>query len=35
MLLPKHYVSLTDYPIANDYQTRPQNTQPNTQKLLR
>ena len=25
-------VSLTDYPIANDYQTRPQNPQPNPQK---
>ena len=34
-LYPKHYVSLTDYPIANDCQTRPQNPQPNPQKLLR
>ena len=29
------YVSSTDYPIANDYQTRAQNPQPNPQKLLR
>ena len=30
-IYPKHYVSfsLTDYPIAKDYQTRPQNPQPN------
>ena len=30
-LYPKHYVSfsLTDYPIAKDYQNRPQNPQPN------
>ena len=30
-LYPKHYVSfsLTDYPIAKDCQTRPQNPQPN------
>ena len=34
-LYPKHYVSLADYPIANDYQTRPQNPQPNPQNLLR
>ena len=26
-------VSLTDYPIANDYQNRPQTPQPNPQKL--
>ena len=32
-LYPKHYVSLTDYPIAHDYQNRPQNPQPNPQKL--
>ena len=29
----KHYVSLTDYPIANDYRNRPQTPQPNPQKL--
>ena len=34
-LYPKHYVSLTDYPIANDRQTHPQNPQPNPQKPLR
>ena len=34
-LYPKHYVPLTGYPIANDYQTRPQNPQSNPQKLLK
>ena len=35
-LYPKHYVSLTDhYPIANVYQTRPQNPQPNPLKMSR
>ena len=34
-LMPKHYVSFyfTDYPIAKDYQTRPQNLQPNPEKM--
>ena len=27
--------SLTDYPITKDYQTRPQNPQPNPQKMSR
>ena len=27
--------SFPDYPIAKDYQTRPQNPQPNPQKMLR
>jgi len=26
-------VSLTDYSVTNDYQTRPQNPQPNPQKM--
>lgn len=34
-LYAKHYISLADYPVPNDYQTHPQNPQPNPKKMLK